>query len=74
MRCNGEFKNVFLCHKTDALGRKSAMMIVNIPLLVAWFMMYNASSVWEIFVANVLLGLGAGLMESPVLTYVSEIW
>lgn len=57
---------MFLCHKTDALGRKSAMMIVNIPLVVAWFMMYNASSVWEIFIANILLGLGAGLMESPV--------
>lgn len=59
---------------TDTLGRKSAMMIVNIPLVVAWFIMYNASSIWEIFVANILLGFGAGLMETPVLTYVAEIW
>lgn len=59
---------MFLYSKTDALGRKSAMMIVNIPLLIAWFMMFNASTIWEIFVANILLGLGAGLMESPVVS------
>lgn len=50
------------------------MMFVNIPLVIAWFMMYNANSVWEIFVANVLLGLGVGLMESPIITYIGEIW
>lgn len=60
--------------QTDSLGRKSAMMIVNIPLVIAWFMMYNATSIWEIYVATILLGFGAGLMESPVLTYVAEIW
>lgn len=48
-------------------------MLVNIPLIVAWFMMYNASSATEIFVANALLGLGVGLMESPIITYVGEI-
>ncbi|XP_055303202.1 facilitated trehalose transporter Tret1-like [Sitodiplosis mosellana] len=58
---------------TDALGRKVAMMVVNIPLVVAWFLMYSASSVWQIFLAIVLLGLGAGLMESPIITYVGEI-
>lgn len=50
------------------------MLLVNIPLTIAWFMMHNASSVFEIFIANVLLGLGVGLMESPIITYVGEIW
>ena len=49
---------------TDPLGRRRTMMFVNIPLIIGWFMMYNASSVTEIFVADILLGLGVGLMES----------
>lgn len=63
-----------VCLYSDHMGRKSAMMIVNLPLLVAWFMMHNASSVWEVFVGVALLGLGAGLMESPIISYVGEIW
>lgn len=50
------------------------MMIVNIPYTIAWFMMYNASSVVDIFIANALLGFGIGLMEAPIMTYVGEIW
>lgn len=53
---------------------KVAMMVVNLPLVIAWFLMYSASSVWQIFIANILLGLGAGLMETPIITYVGEIW
>lgn len=49
------------------------MLVVNLPLIVAWFMLYKASSVLQIFIANVLLGLGVGLMESPIITYVGEI-
>lgn len=49
------------------------MMMVNLPILIAWFMMYNATSTFEIFFAVALLGLGAGLMESPIITYVGEI-
>lgn len=58
----------------DPVGRKRGMMVVNIPLVIAWLMMYNATAVWHMFVANTLLGLGVGLMESPVITYVGEIW
>lgn len=65
-------ENSFL--KIDPVGRKRGMMLVNIPLVIAWFMMYNATSVCQIFVANSLLGLGVGLMESPVITYIGEIW
>lgn len=50
------------------------MIVVNIPFVIAWFMMYKASSVMEIFVANGILSLGVGLMESPIITYLGEIW
>lgn len=58
---------------TEAIGRKHAMLLVNVPHLIAWLMFYFASTVTEMFVAGVLLGLGVGLMESPILTYVGEI-
>lgn len=41
---------------TDPLGRKKAMFIVNFPHVIAWFLMYRATEVWHIFVANILLG------------------
>lgn len=50
------------------------MILVNIPFVIAWFMMYRASQIWHIFVANILLGLGVGLMESPVILFIGEIW
>lgn len=59
---------------TDNLGRKHAMMAINIPFGIAWFMMYNANSVWEIFIGDMLMGLSIGLMQSPVMTYIGEIW
>lgn len=52
---------------TDYLGRRRAMMLVNIPYAVAWLMMFNASSILEIFIANSLLGFGIGLMESSIM-------
>ncbi|XP_055305851.1 facilitated trehalose transporter Tret1-like [Sitodiplosis mosellana] len=58
---------------TDKYGRKTCMLIVNIPLFIAWYLMYSASSVWQVFFANILLGLSAGLTESTIINYVSEI-
>lgn len=59
---------------TDQFGRKRAMLVVNIPIIVAWLMMCTSTEVWHIFIANILLGLGIGLMEVPILLYVGEIW
>lgn len=56
---------------TDQLGRKNAMFVVNIPIIIGWFIMYMSTEVWHIFFANVLLGFGAGLMEASCNTYVS---
>jgi len=57
----------------EQLGRKKAMMIVNIPHIVAWLMLFYAKDLTMLFAADVLLGLGIGFMEAPVLTYVGEI-
>lgn len=49
------------------------MMIVNIPLAIAWLIMYQSNSVSQIFIANSLLGLSVGLMEAPIMTFLGEI-
>jgi MFS family permease len=57
----------------EPLGRKKSMILVNIPHIIAWFMLYFAGSLEEIYIAAVLLGLGIGFMEAPIVTYVGEI-
>lgn len=55
------------------LGRKRAMCIVNVPHIIGWALIYSAGSLREIFIGNILLGLGNGLMEAPALLFVGEI-
>lgn len=57
----------------DHFGRKKANFLVNIPHLVAWILMYFSWNVPTLFIANGLLGLGTGVMEAPINSYVGEI-
>ncbi|XP_037300888.1 facilitated trehalose transporter Tret1-like, partial [Manduca sexta] len=57
----------------DYFGRKKANFLVNIPHLVAWVLMYFAWDLPTLFIANALLGLGTGVMEAPINSYVGEI-
>lgn len=59
---------------SEPLGRKRSMFIVNIPHLIGWLIMHNASETWHVFAGVSLFGLGVGLMEAPILTYIGEIW
>lgn len=58
---------------TEPIGRRRAMILLNLPHVIAWAMMYRATSVTEMYVAAILMGLGSGFMEAPVVTYVGEI-
>lgn len=58
---------------SEPLGRKRSMFIVNIPHVIAWLMLYWAASTKIVFIAFGLLGLGVGLMEAPIITYLGEI-
>ncbi|GAB0097350.1 facilitated trehalose transporter Tret1 [Sergentomyia squamirostris] len=58
---------------TEPLGRKLSMILVNIPHIIAWIMLYYAGSLSELYTAAILLGLGVGFMEAPIITYVGEI-
>lgn len=57
----------------EPLGRKKSMIFVNVPHIIAWMMLYFARSLYELFTAAILLGLGVGFMEAPIITYVGEI-
>lgn len=59
---------------TEPLGRRRAMMLVNIPHIVAWAMLATSKSLEVTYVAFALLGISVGLMEAPIMTYLSEIW
>lgn len=67
----GSLFSGWLC---EPLGRKKAMILVNIPHIIAWMILYYSTELWEVFLAYVLLGFGTGIMEAPILTYVGEIW
>nr|CAD7605976.1 unnamed protein product [Timema genevievae] len=51
---------------TQPLGRKRAMMLVNIPFIAAWIMFHYASSVGMLYTSLALTGFGGGLLEAPV--------
>lgn len=49
------------------------MLSVNVPFIIAWCLMYQAQSVAVILIASGMMGMGIGLLESPVITYIGEI-
>ncbi|XP_014243234.1 facilitated trehalose transporter Tret1-like [Cimex lectularius] len=57
----------------DYLGRKYSLMAVNVPHLVGWLLYYTAKSKLQMFLTAIIMGLGVGFMEAPIITYVGEI-
>lgn len=43
---------------TDKIGRRKAMIAVNIPFAAGWFLLYQTKQIWEIYAGFALLGLG----------------
>lgn len=59
---------------SEKIGRKTTMILVNLPHLIAWPIVFFANSSVQVFLALILLGVGNGFMEPVVITYVGEIW
>jgi MFS family permease len=57
----------------EHFGRKKSMILVNFPHLIGWFIFYFATSAPLLYVSSVIMGLGVGFMEAPIITYVGEI-
>ncbi|XP_055387594.1 facilitated trehalose transporter Tret1-like isoform X2 [Condylostylus longicornis] len=58
---------------SEPLGRKKAMIIVNIPHIIGWIILHKSYSIELMYLGAVLLGFGIGFMEAPIITYVGEI-
>ncbi|XP_065219501.1 facilitated trehalose transporter Tret1-like isoform X2 [Planococcus citri] len=54
------------------IGRKNGMILMNIPELIAWIVMYMATSVNALYVSVILMGVSVGFMEAPGLAYIGE--
>lgn len=46
---------------------------MNIPELIAWILMYTANSVEALYASVIMMGISAGFMEAPGLSYIGEI-
>ncbi|KAK5646894.1 hypothetical protein RI129_005358 [Pyrocoelia pectoralis] len=58
---------------TDPIGRKRSMQIINVPFIICWIIFYYANQLWHFYFALAMGGFFGGLVEAPILTYVSEI-
>ncbi|XP_054266614.1 facilitated trehalose transporter Tret1-like [Macrosteles quadrilineatus] len=57
----------------DAIGRKRTIILTLMPMIIGWFLIYAASSIYMIYVGRLLVGLGAGMMGSPARVYTGEV-
>uniref|UniRef100_A0A1B6FHS8 Major facilitator superfamily (MFS) profile domain-containing protein n=1 Tax=Cuerna arida TaxID=1464854 RepID=A0A1B6FHS8_9HEMI len=57
----------------DILGRKKCLMAVNIPNLIAWIIIYFATSTAHLFISQIIMGIAMGFLEAPILSYIGEI-
>lgn len=69
MLCGG-FLSGFL---SDAFGRRTAMMLVMVPIIAISFMISTAQSFWVVCLAYFLLDFMMGLKNAASAIYVSEI-
>jgi SP family facilitated glucose transporter-like MFS transporter 8 len=56
----------------EFFGRKWSMVLVNIPFLAGWLLYCFSTSITMLFTANIILGMGIGFMEAPIMTYLGE--
>lgn len=58
---------------SDKYGRKKVLLLLAVPFLISWLMIIFATSVWILYVARVIVGIGVGAACVLVPTYISEI-
>lgn len=57
----------------EAVGRKMALVWVNIPLFIGWYLFYSATSIEQFYIAATLFGIGVSAVHSPSAIYVGEV-
>ncbi|CAI6374203.1 unnamed protein product [Macrosiphum euphorbiae] len=68
----GSFLSGFL---QERYGRKRCMIFANVPSIFGWILLYYTHSTVSLYSFTVLMGLGIGFSEAPILSYVeSPVW
>uniref|UniRef100_A0A1B6L1E3 Major facilitator superfamily (MFS) profile domain-containing protein n=1 Tax=Graphocephala atropunctata TaxID=36148 RepID=A0A1B6L1E3_9HEMI len=57
----------------DTLGRKRTIILCLMPMIVGWYLISAASAVHMIYAGRLCVGLGAGMVGSPVRVYTGEV-
>lgn len=56
----------------DKYGRKSALMITNVPSLCGWLLIATKSDIVNLYMSRLLAGLSVGLSTTPAAVYAAE--
>lgn len=57
----------------DSFGRKKALLITEIPMIIGWIVIACATNVEMIYAGRVLTGFGSGMIGAPARVYTSEV-
>lgn len=56
----------------EPLGRKYSMLLVNVPHIIGWYLFYSASSLFTMFTAIIIMGLGKKTVQKiPVISIIN---
>lgn len=57
----------------DRLGRKTALLVTNIPSFLGWMLLsMRSTSLWVLYTGQLLVGLSVGLSTTPATVYAAE--
>ncbi|XP_046388737.1 facilitated trehalose transporter Tret1-2 homolog isoform X2 [Ischnura elegans] len=56
----------------DALGRRAALIMVEVPLLVGWILIAMANNLPLLYAGRLVVGFGSGLVGAPARVYTAE--
>lgn len=57
----------------DRIGRKSSLLLANIPLLIGWILIIIAREPYILFIARLISGIGMGCVYTLCPIYIGEI-
>ncbi|RZF43260.1 hypothetical protein LSTR_LSTR001521 [Laodelphax striatellus] len=57
----------------DLMGRKRTLLITQIPMIIGWLIIAQATRVEEIYIGRLLVGLGCGMVGAPARVYTGEV-
>lgn len=57
----------------EVVGRKRLMMVVCVPFFGGWILLYFANTVRMILLGTIVMGVGLGFCEAPIISYLGEV-